>query len=809
MSLSVDQALRKAKRHASNGETELAAQLYKGVLERFPKNQRAIEGLKALRQPKTVKPATNASPSQERIAELIDLYNQGKLREALVRGEALTQQFPDSPFIRNLLGAVNAGLGRLEQAAASFTQAVQVKPDYAEAHNNLGNALNRLGRPEEAVAHYEKALQVQSDFAEAHNNLGNARNELGKLEEAASSFTKALQIRPDYVEAHYNLGNALRNLGKPEAAISSFANALQIRPRFAEAHRNLGNAHSDLGQLEEAVTSYTRALEINPDYAEAHYSLGNALRDLGKPAEAVTSYNRALEINPGHAEAHNNLANVLKDLRRPEEAIASFNKALAIDPGCAEAHNNLGNVLRDHLHRPEEALTSYDRALAINPDYAEAHNNRGNALKNLGRLEEAVASYDRALAIDPDCAEAHNSMGIVLRDHLRRPEEAVASYVRALEINPDYAEAHNNRGNALKNLGRLEEAVTSYSRALEIDSDYAEAHRNLSTAKEYRDGDPQIRQMLQLVERHDLSDEERMHLNFALGKAHGDIGSYDEAFFYVSEGNRLRKEQLDYDISADRESFAEILSTFSKDLPPFLNIRESAGTKQSIFVLGMPRSGTTLVEQILASHSQVYGAGELGLLDRAVETTEWSSTQLSSDRLQSIRESYFSALKKIGASEPYVTDKMPLNFRWIGFIFAAMPEAKIVHVERDARATCWSNFKHCFSGEAMGFTYDLEDIAEYYKMYGDLMAFWHEKFPGRIYDLSYEALTEHQEVETRKLLEYVGLGWEVRCLEFHKTSRAVQTASDTQVRQRMYRGSSDEWRKYEKHLGSMVELLSR
>ncbi len=195
------------------------------------------------------------------------------------------------------------------------------------------------------------------------------------------------------------------------------------------------------------------------------------------------------------------------------------------------------------------------------------------------------------------------------------------------------------------------------------------------------------------------------------------------------------------------------------------------------------------------------------MLGQSVSTIEWNSTQLSSDQLQSIRKSYLSGLTKIGASEPYITDKMPLNFRWIGFIFAATPEAKIVHVRRDARATCWSNFKHYFSRKGHGFANDLQDVAEYYKMYIDLMAFWHEKFLGRIYDLNYEALTEHQEDETRKLLEYIGLNWEDQCLEFHKTKRAVQTAAATQVRQKMYQGSSEEWRKYEKHLEPMVEIL--
>ncbi len=204
--------------------------------------------------------------------------------------------------------------------------------------------------------------------------------------------------------------------------------------------------------------------------------------------------------------------------------------------------------------------------------------------------------------------------------------------------------------------------------------------------------------MLKLVERTNLPDEDRMHLNFALGKAHGDIGDHDKAFSYLFDGNRLRKDELKYEISSAREEFANIKSTFSENLPALDVYKEPDGEKgqQPIFILGMPRSGTTLVEQILASHSQVYGAGELALLRQSVDTIEWNSTQLSSDQIQSIRMSYFSGLTKIEASERYITDKMPSNFRWIGFIFAAIPEAKIIHVKRDACATCWSNYKLYF-----------------------------------------------------------------------------------------------------------------
>jgi hypothetical protein len=239
-----------------------------------------------------------------------------------------------------------------------------------------------------------------------------------------------------------------------------------------------------------------------------------------------------------------------------------------------------------------------------------------------------------------------------------------------------------------------------------------------------------------------------------------------------------------------------------------LKSADSKGPKP-IFILGMPRSGTSLVEQILASHSQVYGAGELVLLGQSINSMDWNSTQITSNMLRSIRESYFSGLSGIGASELVVTDKMPFNFLWIGFIVSAIPDAKIVHVRRDARATCWSNFANSFSGEGSEFAYDLEDVARYYNMYGDLMTFWHEMFPDQIYDLNYEALTENQEAETRKLLEYVDLDWEERCLDFHKTKRAVRTASAQQVRQKMYQGSSNKWRAYERHLNPMLKLLDQ
>jgi hypothetical protein len=230
-----------------------------------------------------------------------------------------------------------------------------------------------------------------------------------------------------------------------------------------------------------------------------------------------------------------------------------------------------------------------------------------------------------------------------------------------------------------------------------------------------------------------------------------------------------------------------------------------------IFILGMPRSGTTLVEQIIASHHKVYGAGELNNLKNIVTPIlvnhlNSKNKTINKQEIKSVRQQYLDSLIKLNAKEKIVTDKMPINFRFIGFILSALPEAKIIHVKRDARATCWSNYKHYFSS-GNGFTFDQEDLARFYGLYSELMDFWHKLFPNKIYDLNYEKLTVNQKKETEKLLKYCELDWDENCLEFHKNDRGIKTASASQVRQKMYQGSSEAWKKYEPYIEPLISGL--
>jgi tetratricopeptide (TPR) repeat protein len=417
------------------------------------------------------------------------------------------------------------------------------------------------------------------------------------------------------------------------------------------------------------------------------------------------------------------------------------------------------------------------------------------------------------LEFKPDYAAAHNGLGIAFGS-LGKYDEAIASYAKALEYDPDCEKAHNNLGNVLLAVGKHNEAFASYARALELDPHDAVAHKNLCAVKKYKKGDPQVAQMLEIIADPAISRSDKMQLSFALGKAYDDMGDAESSFQHLMEGNRLRKQELGYDIGSDRREFGRIKSIFETGDLPTLDTNQpvTEWAKRPIFIIGMLRSGTTLTEQILASHSQVYGGGELGTLTEVVlpilnAAQESSGFELESRQIKAVRDGYLAELNGLGAEERFVTDKMPLNFRWVGFILTAIPEAKIIKLQRDPVATCWSIYKHYFSKDGNGYAYDLEDVAEYYKMYCDLMNYWRCIFPRQIYDLNYESLTENPEEEVRKLLEYCGLDWEDRCLEFHKNKRAVRTASSLQVRQEMYQGSSMAWRKYEKQFQPLLAAL--
>ena len=496
----------------------------------------------------------------------------------------------------------------------------------------------------------------------------------------------------------------------------------------------------------------------------------------------------------------------------------SHKKANQLNPDDAEVFYNRGKVMCES-GQFEMALKKFDKAIELKPDYFEAYSNSGVLLSGLGQFDKAIENFNQAIRLKPDLAVAYSNRGNALSES-GQAEAALASYDEAVRLKPDYANAFFNRGNVQGGLGLFDEAVESYNEAIRLIPGYAEAYYNRSCLEEYSQvSDAELDFMERQIKRKDLAGPELKNYYFALANAYERSGDCKKHFALLLEGNQIRRREINFDIATEQDICAKIKTLFpekTNDVKPPADAGGSSLTP--IFIVGMPRSGTSLVEQIIASHSQVYGAGELvrlrqivgPIIRTAVEMGGPDNNSILRNNIENkIRSDYLGYLENMNRSEKFITDKMPLNFIFLGFILSAIPSAKIIHLKRNPMAVCWSIFKHNFAGDGNGYGYDMDELAEYYLLYHDLMEFWQTRFPDMIYHLDYEELTENQETETRKLLDYCGLDWQQRCLDFHTTKRDVKTASHVQVRKKMYQGSSSAWIKYEQLLQPLISKLER
>ncbi len=620
-----------------------------------------------------------------------------------------------------------------------------------------------------------------------------SHNKKGETEEAKKLYQAVLQAFPTNKRAQQGL--AALNIPKQPAATQS-------PPQ--DAINQLIQLYNQ-GHLAIVVEQAQALTEQYPEAFIIWNVLGAANKGLGRVQAASEAFKKVTELNPAYADGFNNLGASLQDQGNLEEAIASFNKAVSLKPDYADAYYNMGNALKVQ-GKLDEAIVSFNKAVSLKPDYAGAYNNMGNALKDQGKLDEAIASYNKALSIKSDYAEAYNNMGNALQDQ-GKLEEAIASFNKALSLKPDYAEAYNNMGNALKDQGKLEEAIATFKKALSIKSDYAEVHKNLSSLIKYSPNDTQVTLVSEMIQRPDLKDNDRCYLHYTFAKMNEDLGDFDTAYNHYVAGGKLRQKLLSYDFKQDELIFNQVKNIAPKLKEFAFDKHIEAAINTPIFILGMPRSGTTLVEQIISSHSRVHGAGELPFLCSFVSTLIHGIQTINSNNVLRIRNAYLHELEKISNGCRFITDKTPHNFLHIGFLLKALPEAKVIHVQREPAATCWSNFKHYFSTKGLGYSYDLKDTVGYFKLYQDLMDFWDQQYSDQIYHLDYDKLTLKQESETRRLVQYIGLNCEDKCLSPQNNKRSVRTASQQQVREKVYTGSSQAWRKFELFLNSIFDGL--
>lgn len=679
------------------------------------------------------------------------------------------------------LAREHARAGRLPQAEGILRQILQQRPNDPEALHQLALVAHHAGQTPFAVQLIERALTVNPNEALLQSNIGEMYRRIGQPQKAIEHGLRAITLKSDNPDAHNNLGIAHFDIGDYEGAIRCYDQALALRPRFAEAISNRGNALRQLRRFEEAEAEYRRALAINPSYAEACNNLGSVLRDLDRPGEAEQAYRRALALKPNYVEALNNLVLALKDQHRLDEALAAGQQALSLNPRNGDALAYIGAIYSEQK-KVDLAFDALKKSLAIAPNKPETVNMLGRAYFEAGQSEKAIDAYQRAIALKPDLADPFN-----------------------------------NLGNALKELGRFDEALVAFETCLALKPESVGTYVNLADTKKFRDqGDKHLTAMEAVLARNNLSEERRMQLNFALGKAYDDLGRYDEAFARLIEGNALKRKTFTYDEPTVLGYFDRIRNVVTADAVQALSGGGFA-TTQPIFVLGMPRSGTTLVEQILASHRLVTGAGELKDFSETVNSVRSNDGRqapfpeflpvLTPAELARIGEAYANRLARRAPGAQHITDKMPSNFYFLGLIHLALPGAKIIHSNRNAVDTCVSCFSKLFSAEQIQ-TYDLSELGRYYRGYHGLMAHWREVLPQDAFlDVRYEDVVADTEGQARRILEFCGLPWDAGVLDFHRHDRPVKTASSSQVRQPIYATSVARWRHYEKFVGPLLDEL--
>jgi len=705
--------------------------------------------------------------------------------------------------------------GKMPESERVCRQVLAVAPDNAEACHLLGLIAKEVGKHELAIQWLNKAITLKPGVADMHNNLGAVFLELGQLATAEECFRKAIALHPDYAEAHYNLGIAAKESGELDLAVRIFRFAISLKPDYLNAYHNLGMALMEKGELEAAMGCWRQALAVRPDYAEAYNNLGAALKNKGLRDEAMDSWRKALELKPDYAAACCNLGVAHREKGELDEAELCLRRAIALQPQFVEAYNNLGVTIKAKGEWAE-AIACFRSAISLKPDYAEAYSNLGLVFKEQRDQAEAMACWRKAVALRPDFAEVYNSIGALLYEqgHL---EEAMENYRKALELNPDHAEMHNNLGGGYLDLGQIPEAIACFQRALSLEPDYALAHRHLSIARNHSGYDDDIRSMEALYLADNVGDEQKIHLAFGLGKALEEIGEYPKAFKYLQEGNRLQRSNYAFSVSAQQDFFDRVKRIFSAE---FLARQAEQGCGHPdgsvIFIVGMPRSGTTLVEQILASHPDVHGAGELTALSdiahsllagKAGSKFPESVLELAGPEYALAGQRYLESVKQRVPDWVRVTDKMPYNFLLIGLIRVILPNARVIHCMRNPIDNGLSIFKNYFHGEHL-YAYDLSEIGAYYRLYREMMEHWREVLPGVIYDIQYEELVANQEGETRGLLKHLGLSWDDACLSFYKTKRRVATASAMQVRRPIYRDSLKLSERYGELLDPLREALT-
>lgn len=636
------------------------------------------------------------------------------------------------------------------------------------------------------------------------------RNRPLRTEEICRDYLKQHPGCTDHIRL---LSHALMKQNRLSEAEEQLRFALTLEPDFPQLHEDLGSALAMQSRFREAIPAFERAIQLQPALPLAQKKLGQALAAVGRGGDADEAFKAYIDSDPDRAAIVEGVEHQREG--RYEEAIAAFRAVLKRNPNSVNAMRHLAVVYWQDEKRFGDAEALLRRATQIASDYTGAWLTLGSLLMEQGKHMDAIASFQRATDIEPGNAEAWGGLGNAY-GRAMYPEKAVEAFAKSIQLNPNVPRIRSAYGHELKTIGDQNAALQQFRAAIKARPGFGEVYWTMANLKVFKFEDLEVDTMLEQIERDDLTEEEDIHFRFALGKAMEDKKDYDRAWYFYHTGNQRQRMTVDHEPLDMEMRHADIRKVFTRE---FLEERADQGfaAPDPIFIVGMPRSGSTLVEQILASHSQVEGTSELPDLGRIAESIGRYRTDgvrfpealrdLRGRDLDAYGKEYIEASRRHRLTDkPFFTDKLPNNFPLVGFAHLILPNAKVINARRHPFDSCLGNYKQLF-GRGQNFTYDMLDLAHYYQQYDAMIKHWHEVLPGKVIDVHYEETVTNLEDQVRRILEHCNLPFEEGCVRFHETERAVKTASSEQVRQPIYTGALGKWRRYDKHLGLWKEQL--
>ena len=681
----------------------------------------------------------------------------------------------------------------------------------------VAEQFQRSGQLEQAERILNQIIATDASHACALHLLGIIAYQAGKMSLATQLIEQAIQSSPSVAVFHSNLGEMHRQIKAIDLSIQCGRKAVALDPNSANAWSNLGISYYDDKQYDEAKNCHQRALTINPQLSCSLNNLGSIYKSEDNLTLAIAFYQAAISASPSFVEPLNNLGVLYLQNQDYKQAWKYLNQATILAPTFADAHCNLGLALLG-LEHSAKAMLHFERALQLKPNYAEAYYGCAKVYLHQHQFAESECSIRKAMMINPEQLEFHQFLADICHEQ-GHYTNALMHLDEALTIDPNLPTLHLTKGNVLMAMGEIAQAKEAFLKvATNTNPDhYVNAHYSLVQLEKVKPDNNSLHALLSVInDRHKLSPNKLDYLYFALGKCYDDIGDWNKAFTYFAEGCRIKRQRINYHINEQIQFTNRLMNCFTKQTIERLRAFANPSALP-IFIVGMPRSGSSLVEQILSSHSGVHGAGELKYWNNLIQKPVSNQTttlyypeniiHLSPEIYDSITNDYVNYLTQHSPQAKRITDKMPYNYMSIGLIHALLPNAKIIHLKRNPIDTCLSCYTKLFT-EGQLYSYDLTELGQYYQCYERIMNHWRAILPSDAWlEIEYENLVNNLESEAQRLIEFCDLAWEPTCLSFHQSKRQVRTASFVQVRQPIYNSSIERWYRYEQALAPLIKIL--